>query len=306
VNPGFDISVVVPTFNRVASLTRLVASLQSLRCPNSVSAELLIIDNGSTDGTKDFLARENKSCGKFSLRVLPEDRRGKSSALNRGLSSALGKILIVVDDDVTVDPEWLMKHMESYDLTSFAAVQGRILPGLDSDGRPAEPSRLREYNIPHVDYGDKFRELRGLTGTNMSFKREVFEKVGFFDTRLGPGAAGFSEDSEYSIRIRKAGFKIGYTPHAIVYHELNPNRYGREYHRMVEYRKGLSRSLYRQDSIAFRVGPDLVANCIRYGLYRLLGKNQKAYKTEGRIMKCWGYLMGKARGVNSADTHSQV
>jgi hypothetical protein len=50
--------------------------------------------------------------------------------------------------------------------------------------------------------------------------------VGFFDSRLGPGAAGFSEDTEYSIRIRNAGFKIGYTPGAIVYHELNPKRYG--------------------------------------------------------------------------------
>jgi len=140
----------------------------------------------------------------------------------------------------------------------------------------------------------------------MSFKREVFAKVGFFDARLGPGAAGFSEDTEYSMRIRKAGFKIGYTPHAIVYHELNPNRYGRQYNRMVEYRKGLSRSLYRQDSIPFRVIPDLMANCVRYGLYRLLGKTQKAYKTEGRIMKCWGYLAGKRYGVNSPDSHGQV
>jgi GT2 family glycosyltransferase len=65
----------------------------------------------------------------------------------------------------------------------------------------------------------------------MSFKRAVFGKIGFFDHRLGPGAAGFSEDTEYSIRIRKAGFKIGYTPHAIVYHELNPSRYGRVYNR---------------------------------------------------------------------------
>jgi hypothetical protein len=75
---------------------------------------------------------------------------------------------------------------------------------------------------------------------------------------------------------------------------------------MVEYRKGLSRSIYRHDSIAFRVMPNLLANCLRYGLYRLLGRSQKAYKTEGRIMKCWGYLIGKMRGVRSADTHSHV
>ena len=68
---------------------------------------------------------------------------------------------------------------------------------------------------PYTDYGEQVREIRGLTGTSMSLKREVFEKVGFFDTRLGPGAAGFSEDTEYRIRIRKAGFKIGYTSHTL-------------------------------------------------------------------------------------------
>jgi GT2 family glycosyltransferase len=117
--------------------------------------------------------------------------------------------------------------------------------------------------------------------------------TGGFDSRLGPGAAGFSEDTEFSMRVRKAGFTIGYTPHAIVYHELNPRRYGREYNRDVEYRKGVSRSIYRNDPILFRVIPDLIANCMRYGFYRIAGRTQKAYKTEGRIMKCWGYLMGK-------------
>ena len=135
--------------------------------------------------------------------------------------------------------------------------------------------------------------IRGLTGTNLSFQRSVMNAVGVFDVRLGPGAAGFSEDTEFSRRIRNAGFKIGYTPDAIVYHELNPNRYGRAYNREVEYRKGASRSIYRQDSILFRVLPNLAANCFRYGLYKALRLTQKADKTEGRIVKCWGYLMGK-------------
>lgn len=49
----------------------------------------------------------------------------------------------------------------------------------------------------------------------MSFKREVFEKVGLFDVRLGSGALGFSDDTEYSMRIRRAGFKVGYAPGAL-------------------------------------------------------------------------------------------
>ena len=102
------------------------------------------------------------------------------------------------------------------------------------------------------------------------------------------------------MRIRRAGFKIGYTPHAVVYHELNPGRYGRAYNRDVEYRKGMSRSLYRRDSIAFNVMPNLFANCFRLVLYRSLGKREKAYKTEGRLFKCLGYVAGKLRRLASA------
>lgn len=295
--------MIVPTFNRASSLKRLLSSFNALVCPSSITAELLIVDNGSTDSTASVLAQAIKECTTFSLRVFQEHRQGKSSAVNRGLSLAQGKIILVVDDDVVVHRQWLIKHVEPYSVSAFDAVQGRVLPGVDVDGKPADSNRLREYNIPIIDYGEEMRQIRGLTGTNISFKREVFEKVGGFDTRLGPGAAGFSEDTEYSIRICKAGFKIGYTPHAVAYHELSPARYGREYNRKVEYRKGLSRSLYRTDSIFLRVLPNLAANCIRYSLYCLLGKTQKAYKTEGRIMKCWGYLAGKMRRRRWADSH---
>jgi glucosyl-dolichyl phosphate glucuronosyltransferase len=280
-------------------------SFGALLSPESIKAEILIVDNGSTDNTAGVLAQATVGCPNFSVKVLREDRRGKSNALNRGLSAAQGEIILIVDDDVILHPQWLVKHVESYRLTSFDAMQGRILPGVDLNGRPANPDKLREYNIPMVDYGEEIRGCRGLTGSNISFKRDVFAKVGWFDARLGPGAAGFSEDTQYSLRIRDAGFAIGYTPHAVVYHELNPSRYGREYHRSVEYRKGVSRSVYRTDSILFRVLPNLAANCIRYAVYCFLGKTQRAYKTEGRIMKGWGYLAGKLRRRQFANFHSE-
>lgn len=294
-----DITVVVPTFNRRPSLQKLLASLDALEVPESIHAEVVIVDNGSTDNTQELLTQNEGREGRFVFRTLKENRQGKSSALNRGIASAQGKILIVVDDDVVVHPEWMIKHWECHRDVQFDVIQGRVLPGVDDQGNPADESRVREYNIPIVDYGKEICAIRGFTGTNVSFKREIFDKVGFFDPRLGPGAAGFSEDSEFSLRIKKVGFKIGYAPDAIVYHELNPNRYGREYNRMVEYRKGVSRSIYRQESILFRVIPDLLVNCLRYGVYTALGLTQKAYKTEGRIMKCWGYLTGKMRSVSA-------
>ena len=287
------LSVIIPTRNRVKSLKLL---LESLAVPARIGipeTEIIVVDNGSTDETHRWLDAQREQNQSGGLIILDEPRPGKSNALNRALSVARGEIFMVLDDDVVIQPNCLAKHAEAYAATQFAAIQGRILAGKDSGGNPADANRLREYNIPLIDYGEEIVAIRGLTGTNMSFKRAVFEKVGFFDPRLGPGAAGFSEDTEYSIRIRKAGFKIGYTPHAIVYHELNPSRYGRVYNRAVEYRKGVSRSVYRRDSVLTKVLPNLFANCIRYGIYRLLGRHDKVYKTEGRILKCWGYVAGK-------------
>jgi len=293
------LSVIIPTRNRVKSLKLL---LESLAVPARIGipeTEIIVVDNGSTDETHRWLDAQREQNQSGGLIILDEPRPGKSNALNRALSVARGEIFMVLDDDVVIQSNCLAKHAEAHTATQFAAIQGRILAGKDSLGNPADANRLREYNIPLIDYGEKIVAIRGLTGTNMSFKRAVFEKVGFFDPRLGPGAAGFSEDTEYSIRIRKAGFKIGYTPHAIVYHELNPSRYGRAYNRAVEYRKGVSRSVYRRDSVLTKVLPDLFANCIRYGIYRLLGRHDKVYKTEGRILKCWGYVAGKlGRGAS--------
>jgi GT2 family glycosyltransferase len=289
------VSLLVPTRNRKESLRRLLESIDRIEIPQQVQVSVTVIDNGSADGTAAFLTAKINRPTNVSFLTLTESRQGKASALNRGLACTTGDVFLVIDDDVVVDPHLITGHLQGYRATHFDALQGRILPGVDPAGRGADPGRLREYNIPLIDYGRDYCEIRGLTGTNMSFKREVFEKIGFFDPRLGPGAAGYSEDSEFSIRARRAGFKIGYTPHAIVYHELSPERYGRKYNRDAEYRKGLSRSIYRGDSILFRVIPDLLANCVRYGFYKSIGRSQKASKTEGRLMKHWGYLAGKLR-----------
>jgi len=292
------LSIIVPTFNRVRSLERLLHSLEQLEHLDSIAFEVLIVDNGSTDGTRNLLVEHKRKPLRYRLQTLYESQPGQSAAINCGLRTCGGEIICLLDDDVVLDSRWLKGIVNSYNQTNFDAIQGRVLAGTDPSGSSADPKKLYYYNIPIVDEGEEIKPRRGLTGANMTFKRAVFEKIGFFDVRLGPGASGFSGDTDFSLRTRAAGFTIGYSPYPVVYHQLDPNRYGRKYNRMVEYRKGISRSIYRQDSIGRKVLPVLLANCIRYGLYRTLGASGKAYKTEGRIMKCWGYLVGKMRCAN--------
>lgn len=289
------VSILIPTRNRASSLKRLLDSLECSTYLEEISIEIIVINNHSTDATSQVLREALFQQRRFPIRVLEQFKLGKSWALNLGIGQATGSLLLVLDDDVSVHQSCIAEHVAAYKKNIFDAVQGKVLAGLDPEGKSANISRLREYNIPIVDHGDASCEIRGFTGTNISLKREIFERVGLFDTRLGPGASGFSEDTEYSKRIRQAGLKIGYAPNAIAYHELNPERYGSSYNRSVHYRKGISRSIYRQDSVLFRILPDLIVDCFRYLAYTTAGRRQKTYKTEGRIAKNCGYIAGKVR-----------
>ena len=290
-----QISILIPTHNRAASLKRLLDSLEASACLEETQLEIVVVNNHSTDATSQVLMNVLAEDRRLPIRVLEELKHGKSWALNLGLGHVTGSVVLLLDDDVAVDKFCVAEHVAAHKDGRFDAVQGKVLAGLDPDGQPANMALLREYNIPTVDHGDVPCEVRGFTGTNISIKREVFEKAGLFDTRLGPGASGFSEDTEYSARLRENGFKIGYAPKAIIYHELNPNRYGSSYNRNVQYRKGVSRSIYRKDSLIFRVIPDLIGNCFRYLAYIAMGRRQKAYRTQGRIAKNYGHIAGRVQ-----------
>lgn len=292
------VNVVIPTYNRVRALKALLDSLEAANCPESIAVEIIVVNNGSADGTSEMLADETAKRRRYPITVLNESRRGKAHALNLGLTEGKGDLFLILDDDVSVDPCCLTAHLDVYRDHSFAAVQGKVLAGKDDKGREAELNQLRQYNIPVVDHGNEVVEIRGFIGTNVSFLRSVKDKVGLFDVRLGPGACGFSEDSEYSMRVRQAGFKIGYTPYAVVYHELNSTRYGRKYNRAVQYRKGISRSLYRHDPVVSKIVPNLLGQCLRYAIYYLIGNTDKVHKAEGGIMKSCGYLAGKLRKLH--------
>ena len=282
-------SVVIPTRNRRTSLERLLSSLKNSNAIDELCREIIVVNNASTDESEAFLEQAARQWAL--LKVVSEPRPGKNYALNKGLNRVKGEVICLMDDDIVLDPDWLVALARDYSDTAYDALQPRVLAGVDPDGNKAEQRRLYYYNIPVIDYGEQVRDVRGLTGVIMSFRKAVFDNVGGFDERLP--ASGYHGDTEISNRIRAAGYRIGYTPHVVAYHELNPERYGTSYARISQYRKGLSRSLYGDDSLLGNVLPNLFANAIRYGVYRLRGRQAKTYKTEKRIMKYWGYFVGR-------------
>ena len=100
------ITVILCTYNRRCSLPMALASLAAQVLPNGVEWETLIIDNNSTDDTRDIA---EEYCRKFPdrFRYVFEAQQGKSQALNRGIHEASGEVIAFIDDDVTAEPDWL-------------------------------------------------------------------------------------------------------------------------------------------------------------------------------------------------------
>ena len=218
------ITAILCTYNRCKSLTSALDSIAAQTLPASVEWEVLVVDNNSRDQTRevveDFCRRHPSR-----FRYLFEPQQGKSYALNAGIRAARGEILAFLDDDVTVDPRWLDNLTAPLRNGEWAGSGGRTIPTqaftppdwLALDG----PYSMMGILYAHFDLGDKPRELdQAPYGTNMAFRREMFEKYGGFRTDMGPspGSEIRNEDTEFGRRLLAAGERLRYEPSAVVYH----------------------------------------------------------------------------------------
>ena len=233
-------SVIIATHNRPDSVRRLVASL---------APEL-------ATGTREVIVAENGTAAPMQLSLegaplthLHEPRAGKCRIQNRAIADAGGEILVFLDDDLVVAPGYLDAVEQFFDThREFAAMKGRILAAEDPDKKVGPMAAYLD--LPIADHGEGVIEVRGVLGANMAFRAEVLKQVGPFDERLGPGAGGHEEETEMSQRLRRAGFRIGYAPKALVYHEVDPSRANREWFIRIARERGRCRMLHEKHSAA--------------------------------------------------------
>jgi glycosyltransferase involved in cell wall biosynthesis len=227
------ISVILCTYNRCQSLVKALESAAALRLPSTVEWELLVIDNNSRDQTRDvagdFVGRYP---GRF--RYLFEPQQGKSHALNAGIRAAQGDLLAFMDDDVFVDTVWLQNLTASMDADEWQGAGGRILP--DQSFSPPRWLAIEDrYACAPLAMFDLGNDACDLTeppfGTNMAFRKAMFEKYGGFRTDLGPrpGSEIRNEDTEFGQRLLTAGERLRYEPSAIVYHAVPECRIQKKY-----------------------------------------------------------------------------
>jgi len=214
------LSAVVCTRDRPGALWRC---LQSLSQQNRPPDQILVVDNASQGDAAEDIARV------FGVDYVREDRPGLDYARNLGAREARGDIVAFVDDDVAVHPGWAEQTIAAFDQRAIMAVTGLVLPAeLETHPQVIFETQWgfgRGYE--RIDYCPDFLIASGEhiaptwrigAGANMAFRREVFDRVGYFDERLDAGAAGCGGDSEFWYRILARGWCCRYEPSVVVFH----------------------------------------------------------------------------------------
>lgn len=283
-----SISVIIATKGRGRSLMRLFESLRRVQAVDEIQPEIIVVNNAD-DGAPEQVVADlvaelrdgiaDVQCLREKEAIMP---RPKCRGHNLAIQKAHGSILAFIDDDVEVTPGWLEAVRDFFLYHPHDAMQGAILvPPAFQDDKGFLQVWNRYRTIPYINYGPEMTEIYTLTGPNMAFKREVFDRVGLFDERLGPGRSGMSEDVEYAQRLLHSGGRIGYEPKAAVYHEVDWDRLNDDFFRRWHEQQGQSRLLYKNSSV-FTILPNLNRALFSYAWYSLLCSERKKYRALGR------------------------
>lgn len=197
--PG-RVSVVIPVFNQLAYTKLCLESLA--RHPEGIG-EIIVIDNGSADGSGDFL---EKVAG---IRLIRNaENRGCAAGWNQGVAAATGEWIVVLNNDVVVPAGWLQGLLDAAGELRLDVVTPGIREG-EADYDVEGWSR---------DFVARMRDVRRLgvaDGICFMVRRKVFDAVGTFDEHF---RIGQFEDADFFRRARMAGFRLGITGRSFLHH----------------------------------------------------------------------------------------
>ena len=229
------VSIVIPTYNRSKLLRNAVNSV--LGQESQSPFEIVVVDNNSNDDTK-LVVQSLIQNHPGKVRYVVETKQGNAHARNLGVRTAKGAIIAFIDDDVSVENNWLgvLKGiLDSRKEVSF--VGGRVLP--EWSGSP--PAWLTPDHWPPLallDYGTEELTIagnnpRGLLTANVAFRKSVFDEIGTFSPQLQrvKDHIGSMEDTEFLLRVCRSGKKGIYIPDMTVRAPVDVERLTKAYHR---------------------------------------------------------------------------
>lgn len=225
------LSVIIPTYSKISRLRYVIMGLEQQTVKRD-QFEVIIVNDGSVDNTQQYLESIRPN---FSLTVVNQENRGQAIARNQGIARAKGDIILFIDDDILVTPDFIENHIRAHKMNPNTIVLGKInlinaalferLEVLFRQETYIKAiSSLNSLSCQDLYLGmvetinkKKFYPLFWIcfTGGNSSVDYKMLEKVGFFDEkfyRWGP------EDIELGYRCSLTGLKFMYHPECCCYH----------------------------------------------------------------------------------------
>jgi len=209
-------SVIVLTWNGMADLAEC---LTALRSQEGADLEMIAVDNASSDGSADFVSSIYPE-----IRLIRSERNvGFAAGNNLGLRVASGEILILLNQDTVVRPNWAHALLAAFDECPASGAVGA--KAFYPDGRIQhaggyvnERGEGAHYGYGQPDEGqfEQTRDVDYVTGAAMAVSRKAMEAVGGLDEGF---AVAYFEDVDWCYRIREAGFRVFYAPQAVLVHK---------------------------------------------------------------------------------------
>ena len=211
-NECFQISVVLPTYNRLPILKRVISALED-QTVSKDSFEVIIISDGATDGTNEYL---NALQTPFHLKTVVQANQGVAAARNKGINTAVGEFILFIDDDVVPSGRLIEEHISLHQAQGDSIVV--IGPMLTPDDFEMAPWVVWEQEMLYKQYEDMRLgrwqpTARQFYTGNSSLARKHLLKVGGFDTQFRR-----AEDVELAYRLTEFGVQFVFAPQAVGYH----------------------------------------------------------------------------------------
>jgi len=212
------VSVIIVSWNGVKYLKNCLKSLLNEQYPD---LEIIVVDNASTDGSPEYVAKHFPD-----VKIIRNNRNlGFSKGINIGLKSATGKIVILLNQDTEVLPGWIVAIINGLNSDPCIAIAGcKILypdaKTLQHTGGILHENGLTDhYGAGEIDKKqyDMDRDCDYVTGAAMGFKRALIDQIGFFDSRFSPA---YFEELDFCIRASRKQYRIRYFYKAkVIHHE---------------------------------------------------------------------------------------
>lgn len=220
------LSIVILSYNSKHDLNRLLPSIFQSKC--EFDFEVIVVDNGSKDGTLDWLETWSMEHKVFGIKTIKNSNTGFAHGNNLGIRLAQGKYILILNPDTELKQDTLQimyDFMEKHKEVGISTCKV-ILPSgkLDLACRRRFPNpwnsfkRLflllnKDYNYSNLNE-DATMEIDTCMGAFMFVRKEVFEKIGFFDEDFFM----YGEDIDLCFRAKQAGFKVWYYPFTLITH----------------------------------------------------------------------------------------